>query len=184
VLQRTKSKEGGTSKKPPKLHYIAQQELRKKINEHEKMQRDAHKSSPLSDYERSLDKSYKESRKAKRAGKDIAQLRQQSKQSIDPLVVEGDCANAQGSPIDKEALEDFLATTGLTAEQLIGGASIPTKDYDIYQTYVYGQNLVNPKYCSSLCTQMFLLNKWYLKVTANDEAAWLVARVRPEHYLG
>jgi hypothetical protein len=31
---------------------------------------------------------------------------------------------------------------------------------------------------------MFLLNKWYLKVTANDEAAWFVARVRPEHYLG
>jgi hypothetical protein len=136
------------------------------------------------DYERSVDNSYKELRKAKRAGKDVAQLEQQSKQSIDPLVVKGDCVNAQGDPIDKEAPEDFMATTGLTAEQLIGGASIPTSDYDIYRTYVYGQSLVNPKYCSSLGTQMFLLNKWYLKVTANDEAAWLVARVRPEHYLG
>jgi hypothetical protein len=96
------------------------------------MQRDACKPSPLSDYERSLDKSYKESRKAKRARKDVAQLGQQSKQSIDSLVIEGDCANAQGGPIDKEALEDFMATTGLTAE-LMGGASIPTSDYDIYR---------------------------------------------------
>ena len=77
-----------------------------------------------------------------------------------------------------------MATTGLTAEQLMGGASIPTGDYDIYWTYVYDQSLVNPTYYSSLGTQMFLLNKWYLKVTENDEAAWLVARVRPEHYLG
>ena len=77
-----------------------------------------------------------------------------------------------------------MVTTGLIAEQLMGEASIPTGDYDIYRTYVYGQSLVNPKYYSSLGTQMFLLNKWYLKVTENDEAAWLVARVRPEHYLG
>jgi hypothetical protein len=56
---------------------------------------------------------------------------------------------------------------------------IPTSDYDIYQTYVYGQSLVSPKYYSALGTQMFLLNKWYLKVITNDEAAWLVARVRP-----
>jgi hypothetical protein len=59
-------------KNPPKPHYIAQQELRKKINEYEKMQRDGCKPSSLSDYERSLDKSYKESRKAKRVGKDVA----------------------------------------------------------------------------------------------------------------
>ena len=77
-----------------------------------------------------------------------------------------------------------MATIGLTAEQLMGGALIPTDDYDIYRTYVYGQSLVNPKYYSSLGTQMFLLNKWYLKVTENDEVAWLVAKVRPEHYLG
>ena len=29
---------------------------------------------------------------------------------------------------------------------------------------------------------MFLLNKWNLKVTEKDEATWLVAKVRPEHY--
>jgi hypothetical protein len=56
----------------------------------------------------------------KRVGKAVTQLGQQSKQSIDPLVVEGDCANGQGSLIDKKAPEDFMATTGLTAEQLMG----------------------------------------------------------------
>ena len=56
----------------PKPHYIAQQELRKKINEREKKQHEARKPSSLSDYERSLDKSYKASLKAKRAGKDVA----------------------------------------------------------------------------------------------------------------
>ena len=61
-------------KKLPKPHYTAQRELRKKINEREKKQRDARKPSPLSDYERSLNKSYKASQKAKRAGKDVAQL--------------------------------------------------------------------------------------------------------------
>ena len=57
----------------------------------------------------------------KRAGKHVAQLGQQSKQSIDPLGVEGDFTNALCGPIDKEALQDFMATTGLTAEQLMGG---------------------------------------------------------------
>jgi hypothetical protein len=37
-----------------------------------------------------------------------------------------------------EALEDFMATIGLTCEQLMQGASIPIGDYDKYRTYVYG----------------------------------------------
>ena len=150
-FSRIKSKEVGTGEKPAKaaLHSSTRT---KKINEREKKQRDARKPSPLSDYECSLDKSYKASLKVKRVGKDVAQLRHQSKQSTAPLVVEGAFTNAQGGPIDKEALEDFMATTGLTAEQLMGGASIPTGDYDIYRTYVYGHSLVNPKYYSSLGT--------------------------------
>ena len=110
----------------------------------EKKWHEACKPSPLSDYECSLNKSYKVSLKVKRAGKDVARLGQLSKQSIDPLVVEGDFINAQGGPINKEALEDFMDTIGLTAELLMGGASIPTGDYDIYRTYMYGQSLVNP----------------------------------------
>ena len=59
-------------KNPPKPQYIARQELRRKINQFEKQKRDARKPSPLWDYDRSLNKSYKESLKAKRAGKDVA----------------------------------------------------------------------------------------------------------------
>jgi hypothetical protein len=45
------------------------------------------KAPPLSDYNRSLYKSYKAMKKAKRAGKDVAQLGQQSLQSMNLLVV-------------------------------------------------------------------------------------------------
>ena len=65
-FSRFKSKEVGTlEKNPPKSHYIAQRELRKRVSEVEKKRREAHKPPPLSDYERSLDKSYKASLKAK-----------------------------------------------------------------------------------------------------------------------
>jgi hypothetical protein len=71
-ISRIKSKEGGTSKKPAKATLHSSTRTKEKINECEKMQRDGCKPSSLSDYERSLDKSYKESRKAKRVGKDVA----------------------------------------------------------------------------------------------------------------
>ena len=174
----SKAKRLELQKNPPKPHYIAQRKLRKKVIEVEKKRREACKPSPLSDYEHSLDKSYKASLKAKRAGKDVAQLGQQSKQSIDPLVVEDDCTNAQGGTIDREALQEFMATTGLTPQQLIGGGSIPTSNFNIYRTYEYGRSLVNPKSLSSLGTQMYLLNKWYLRACDTEEA-WLVS-IRPE----
>jgi hypothetical protein len=65
-----------------------QQELRRKLAKVKKKQRESYKPSPLSDYERSLSKSHKENVKARRAGKDVAQLKQQSKQSINPQIVE------------------------------------------------------------------------------------------------
>jgi hypothetical protein len=77
-------------KKSPKPWYICQQELRKKIEAKKQKQSDVAKPPPLPDYERSLSKSYKESVKARRVGKDVAQFEHQSKQSIDPLIVEGD----------------------------------------------------------------------------------------------
>jgi hypothetical protein len=81
------------------------------------------KPSPLLDYECSLNKSYKASQKAKRARKDVAQLEQQSLQSIDPLVIEDDYTNAQGGSIDLEQLNNFMDIIGLTQEQLMEGAT-------------------------------------------------------------
>jgi hypothetical protein len=74
-----------------------------------------------------------------------------------------------------------MAIIGLTPQQLIGGGSIPTAHFDIYRTYEYGRSLVNPKSLSSLGMQMFLLNKWYLRACDNEEA-WLIVRIRQEHY--
>jgi hypothetical protein len=74
-----------------------------------------------------------------------------------------------------------MATIGLTPQQLIGGGLTPIANFDIYQTYEYARSLVNPKSLSSLGTQMFLLNKWYLRACDNEEA-WLIVRIRPEHY--
>jgi hypothetical protein len=165
-FSRIKSKEVGTSEKknpPPKPHCIAQRELRKKVYEVEKKQRETYKPPLLSDYGRSLDKSYKALLKAKRAGKNVAQLRQQSKQSIDPLVVDDDCTNAQGGPIDREALQNFMNTTGLTPQQLIGGGSIPIANFYIYQTYEYGSSLVNCKTLSSLGYANILIKQVVLK---------------------
>ena len=54
-------------KKPAKATLHSSTRTKEKINEREKKQRDTHKPSPLSDYERFLDKSYKASLKAKRA---------------------------------------------------------------------------------------------------------------------
>ena len=75
-----------------------------------------------------------------------------------------------------------MTTIGLTPLQLIGEGFIPTTNFDIYQTYEYGRSLVNPKSLSSLGIQMYLLNKLYLRVCDNEEA-WLIVTIRPEHYV-
>jgi hypothetical protein len=83
---------------------------------------------------------------------------------VDPLVVEDDCTNAQGGPIDLEQLNSFMNITGLTPEQLMDeeASILKAKCVDILCTYKYGRSLVNPKSWSSLGTQMYLLNKWFL----------------------
>uniref|UniRef100_A0A0E0M6S1 Uncharacterized protein n=1 Tax=Oryza punctata TaxID=4537 RepID=A0A0E0M6S1_ORYPU len=49
-------------------------ELRKLVVQHEKARRERNRSLPRSDYKCSLDKSYKESKRTKKHGKDVAQL--------------------------------------------------------------------------------------------------------------
>uniref|UniRef100_A0A0E0LSW9 Uncharacterized protein n=1 Tax=Oryza punctata TaxID=4537 RepID=A0A0E0LSW9_ORYPU len=117
-------------------------ELRKLVIQYEKARRERNKSPPRSDYERSLDKSYKESKRTKKQGKDVAQLGMQSKQTIEPLVV-------QQLPIeyDHDALIQMMKDTALTREALLGQKSPPkaTIDVDTWKTsYVYGRSLVNP----------------------------------------
>jgi hypothetical protein len=74
---------------------------------------------------------------ARRAGKDVAQLGLQSKQSIDPLTVE-EGEVIQGAPINPAAVEEFMRDTGLTCEQVLDMEMVPTGNYDPFRTYVYG----------------------------------------------
>jgi len=65
--------------------YLPPDQLRKKV---EQKKRDSLKSAakqPISDYDRSLTKSYEAAQKKKTVGKGVAQLGQQSQQSIPPL---------------------------------------------------------------------------------------------------
>jgi hypothetical protein len=80
--------------------------------------------------------------KARRAGKDVAQLGLQSKQSIDPLTVE-EGEVIQGAPINPAVVEEFMRDTGLTREQVLDMEMVPIGNYDPFQTYVYGETLVN-----------------------------------------
>ena len=105
-------------------------------------------------------------------------------QSIDPLVVHNDgTIEQQESEINVQELNMLMETTGLKREQLITrrGSPPPLECVDQWKIYKYGRSLVNPDSFSSLGTQMFLLNKWYLDACAKKEQ-WLLARVRPEHY--
>uniref|UniRef100_A0A0E0K0S9 DUF8039 domain-containing protein n=1 Tax=Oryza punctata TaxID=4537 RepID=A0A0E0K0S9_ORYPU len=90
-------------------------ELRKLVVQYEKIRRERNKSPPRSDYERSLDKSYKESKRTKKQGKDVAQLGMQSKQTIEPLVVQQSHVE-----YDHDALIQMMKDTGLTREALVG----------------------------------------------------------------
>jgi hypothetical protein len=58
---------------------------------------------------------------------------------------------------------------------------MPEADYDVFRTYQYGRSLVAKKDWSSLGTQMYQLNKWYMEACDREEQ-FLFVRVRPEHY--
>jgi hypothetical protein len=76
-----------------------------------------------------------------------------------------------------------MKDTGLSRQQVLDMEIVQPDDYDPFRTYVYGQSLVNPDRLSSLGTQMYLLNKWYLKMYETKKVAWIVGRTRPENYL-
>jgi len=87
--------------------------LRNKVDQLESEWHEKAKPPPLSDYYHSLSKSYKA---AKKAGKDVVQLGQQSLQSFDLLIVHDD---RHGGVIDEEALNALMETTSLTRTELL-----------------------------------------------------------------
>ena len=124
-------------------------------NIYNKYLHESRKPLPLSDYDRSLDKSYKA---AKRARKDVTQFGQQSLQSVDPLVVHNDGTIVQKEgEISLEQLNMLIETTGLTKEDMITGRGrSPPRAHcvDQWKIYKYDRSLVSPDSFPSLQMQM------------------------------
>jgi len=112
--------------------------------------------------------------KAPRRKKGVAQLGEQSKQSISPLKV---------LPTDQglTAEEKFCIEAGITLSQVRGG-DIPVEN-QLAWTWEYGKSLLPPDDIAHLPTQMRKLHEWYLEVTKEGRKMILV-KVTEEHFIG
>jgi len=152
------------------------------VQEFEKKQREKEKKpSPPSDYDRTL---IKEVKRAKKAGKQVAQLGEQQLQSIPPLKITNQYGSNQKmmeKPIDKEIdlmeLAQFYHDQGLD----IGDIFPPAPTVDTWQKFEVGKSLWNPDTMSKLGTQMYLLNKWYLEACGRGES-FICVRIKEEHW--
>ena len=177
---------------PEKPYFFVRPEvLRQRVDAHQKKLRHARKDSPLSDYDRTLTKSIEEAKKKeKRARKGVAQLGEQSQQSVPPLVI----GNEYGSNtnvleqisgnLHLDQLDEFFAETGLSISQMLGGAHIKSApEVDHWKKeYVYGKSLYNPEKLMELRTQMYLLNKWYMAACGRKADDYICVKIRNHHY--
>ena len=100
----------------------------------------------LSDYDRMIRKSYKKS-------KAVPQLGMQSKQSVDPM------------PSDVDInLQQFMADTGFTPEQLLGISPIPkASTAELRQKFKLTEPFVKPEQVNTLSTQLYRFHTWYME---------------------
>ena len=116
--------------------------------------------------------------------RDVAQLREQAKQSISPLKVlptDQSLAADFAIPSSQDFAAEFAAEAGITLSQL-QGADIPKLDEDLWK-WEYGKSLLPPDQIKLLPTQMRKLHNWYLKVTKEGRKIILV-KVTEDHYIG
>ena len=115
---------------------------------------------PLSDYDRSIKKSYQKS-KSRSSSSDVPQLGAQEKQSIQLLVVLNQ---------EQQGFLGFLQSSKLTTDQIKGASNQdpdPLKDYPIAPVvrwpYKEGTSLVPLEIVPLLPTQMQRLHDLYMK---------------------
>ena len=115
---------------------------------------------PLSDYDRSIKKSYQK-RKSGSSSSDVPQLGAQQKQSMQPLVVLNQ---------EQQGFLGFLQSSKLTTDQITGASNQdpdPQKDYPIAPVvkwpYKEGTSLVPPEIMPLLPTEMRRLHQLYMK---------------------
>lgn len=119
-----------------------------------------------SDYERQIKKSYSNPENRKSNAKKIPQLGEQAKQSVPPLKVLSK---------DEQLMADFVLTTGLTREQILG-APIEPHQGGGRKKFVLGEPLMWPELIRLLPTRMRQFYEWYMKASASALVA-LAARV-------
>ena len=124
-----------------------------------------------SDYERQIKKSYSNPENRKSSAKTVPQLGEQAKQSVPPLKVLSK---------EEQILADFMRTTGLTREQILG-APIEAHQGGGQKPFVMGEPLIWPELIPLLPTRMRQFHEWYMKASADGTVA-LAARVRNEHF--
>ena len=107
--------------------YLPPDLLRKKVDQ---KKWESQKTLPKSDYDRSLTKSFEAKQKKTRAGKGVAQLGQQSQQSVPPLVIPNEYGlNLDLLDVDFEDLARFYEDTSLDLAQVLAeGPSAPKVD--------------------------------------------------------
>ena len=106
--------------------YLPPNLLRKKVDQ---KKQESQKTLPKSDYDRSLTKSFEAAQKKTRVGKCVAQLGQQSQQSVPPLVVRNEYGSNLDLDVNFEELAQFYEETGLDLAQVLAeGPSAPKVD--------------------------------------------------------
>jgi len=138
----------------------------------------------LSDYERSITKSYAHQQKqssssgSKTCGRTVPQLGEQTVQSIAPLKV----STEQQEVIITDLAREAARAAGLTVEQYLGFEQIVAGDIIPPRTYVKGEPLVNIEEEKLLSTQMRNLHQWYKREIIPFELESLMVKVKREYY--
>ena len=146
--------------------YLPPDLLRKKVDQ---KKRESQKTLPKSDYDRSLTKSFEAAQKKTRAGKCVAQLGQQSQQSVLPLVIHNEYgSNLDVLDVDFWDLARFYEDTDLDLAQVLAEGPSALK-VDPWKKFERGKSLYNPEALGELGTQMYLLNKWYMAACERGE---------------
>jgi hypothetical protein len=122
----------------------------------------------LSDYDRSITKSYQKKGTCRST---IPQLGEESHQSIAPLQVLSK---------EDEATNDFVMETELTKAQLRGEDHIPIHPGAARKKIVLGEPLMWPELVKMLPMRMRELHKWYLKASADGDIMF-AAQVKDSH---
>jgi hypothetical protein len=130
-----------------------------------------------SDYEHGLLKVHA---KAKKAGRTIPQLGQQTKQSIPPLVVVPAVA-FPSEQINMSEAEKVAKACGMTVDQILSGRDEGFQIAAEVWKYEPGKPLIRPELIGSLTVHMRQLHEWYMQVSARRQDT-LMLRLKEDYF--